>query len=101
MSFLITCIFYAFIGCTCGFFVHIFNGLIQTKIQFDAEYIRMTFFNFLKTIFIMTLSSIFVAMIIIIIPNSFYNLIGVEMVFLQQLMFYLIAFASFDFGLQN
>jgi hypothetical protein len=101
MTFLLSCLFYSIIGCVIGFFVHIFNGLIQTKIKFDSEYIKMTILNFAKTVLIMSLTTLCFAFIILIIPNSFYSLISLDESFLHQLVFYLFAFASFDFGLQN
>jgi hypothetical protein len=101
MTFIFACLFYSFIGCLTGFFAHIFNGLIQSKIQFDAKYIFKTVFNFFKILAIMILASLFSGLFILILPVSFLKLIGVEIEFFHQLVFYLFAFAAFDFGLKN
>jgi hypothetical protein len=101
MTFILSCLFYSFIGCLTGFFSHIFNGLIQQHIKFDSVFILKTIFNFFKILGVMTLATLATAVLIIGIPNSFFGLIGVDVVFFHQLLFYLFAFAAFDFGLKN
>jgi hypothetical protein len=101
MPFILSCIFYSFIGCLTGFFSHIFNGLIQSKIKFDSDYILKTIRNFFKILAIMTLTTSTTALNILGIPNSFLGLIGTDISFFHQLVFYLFAFAAFDFGLKN
>jgi uncharacterized membrane protein len=101
MPFILSCLFYSFIGCLTGFFSHIFNGLIQKHITFDAQYILKTLFNFFKILAVMTLATLLTGLFIILIPTSFLKSIGVELEFFHQLVFYLFAFAAFDFGLKN
>jgi hypothetical protein len=49
----------------------------------------------------MTLATLLTGLFIVIIPNAFLKSIGVEVEFFHQLVFYLFAFAAFDFGLKN
>jgi hypothetical protein len=95
MNFLIACSFYSFIGCLIGFFVHIFNGLVQTKVKFDLNYIKKTIFNFIKTLIIMLATTLCITLFIGFLSKN------QDEEFLHQLVFYLFAFASFDFGLKN
>jgi hypothetical protein len=101
MTFVLSCLFYSFIGSLIGFFSHIFNGLIQSKIIFDTNYIFKTAQNFLKVLAIMTLATLSTSLIVVGIPTSFLTLIGTDTVFFHQLLYYLFAFAAFDFGLKN
>ncbi|MBC7472277.1 MAG: hypothetical protein H7196_03405 [candidate division SR1 bacterium] len=101
MSFILSCLFYSFIGCLIGFFSHIFNGLIQKNIVFNTQYIIKTIYNFFKILGIMTLATLATAICIIVIPESFLKFVGSDDAFFHQLVFYLFAFAAFDFGLKN
>jgi hypothetical protein len=101
MTFILSCLFYSFIGCLIGFFAHIFNGLIQKHIHFDIDFIRKTTTNFFKILGVMILATLATAIIIIAIPGDFLLLIGSDIAFFHQLVFYLFAFAAFDFGLKN
>jgi TctA family transporter len=101
MTFILSCLFYSFIGCLTGFFAHIFNGLIQKNITFDPSYILKTIGNFIKILAVMILATFVTGLLILIIPSSFLGLIGIDMLFFHQLVFYLFAFAAFDFGLKN
>jgi hypothetical protein len=101
MPFIFSCLFYSFIGCLTGFFSHVFNGLIQSKIKFDSDYVIKTVRNFFKILVIMTLATLSTAILILGIPNSFLSFIGTDLAFFHQLLFYLFAFAAFDFGLKN
>jgi uncharacterized membrane protein len=101
MAFILSCLFYSFIGCLTGFFAHIFNGLIQKHITFDSSYILKTICNFIKILAVMILATFVTGLLILIIPSSFLGLIGTDMLFFHQLVFYLFAFAAFDFGLKN
>jgi hypothetical protein len=101
MPFILSCLFYSFIGCLTGFFSHIFNSLIQKHIKFDPQYILKTLINFFKILGVMTLATLFTGLLILAIPNRFFGLIGTDVVFFHQLVFYLFAFAAFDFGLKN
>jgi hypothetical protein len=101
MPFILSCLFYSFIGCLTGFFAHVFNGMIQKHIQFDSVFILKTIGNFVKILGVMTLATLATGILILAIPKSFFGLIGTDVVFLHQLVFYLFAFAAFDFGLKN
>jgi hypothetical protein len=101
MTFLLSSLFYSFIGCLTGFFSHIFNGFIQSKIHFNKDYILKTIFNFFKVFAVMTLATLVTALLILVIPAWFYTLIGSDIPFFHELVFYLFAFAAFDFGLKN
>jgi hypothetical protein len=101
MPFILSCLFYSFIGCLTGFFSHIFNGLIQKNIQFNGQYILKTARNFLKILAIMTLATLATALCIVGIPESFLKAVGTDTVFFHEIVFYLFAFAAFDFGLKN
>lgn len=101
MPFIFSCLFYSFIACLTGFFAHVFNGMIQKHIQFDSEFILKTIGNFVKILGVMTLATLTTGILILAIPNSFFNLIGTDVIFFHQLVFYLFAFAAFDFGLKN
>jgi hypothetical protein len=101
MTFILSCLFYSFIGSLTGFFAHIFNGLIQSKIIFDSAYIFKTIRNFFKILAIMALATLSTSLIILGIPTSFLSFVGTEVGFFHQLVFYLFAFAAFDFGLKN
>ena len=101
MTFLLSCLFYSLIGCLTGFFAHIFNGVIQSKIHFDLEFVIKTVRNFVKIIVIMSLATLVTALLILGIPNRFFTFIGTDAVFFHQLLFYLFSFAAFDFGLKN
>ncbi len=101
MTFILSCLFYSFIGSLTGFFVHIFKGVIQTKIIFNAVYIKKTIINFVKVLVIMILATLATGLVILTIPPSVYDVIGGDMDFFHQLLFYLFAFAAFDFGLKN
>lgn len=57
--------------------------------------------NFVKIIAIMSLANLVTALIILGIPSSFLSFIGTDTLFFHQLLFYLFAFAAFDFGLKN
>jgi hypothetical protein len=100
MTFIFSCLFYSFIGCITGFFSHIFNGLIQKHIKFDTQYVLKTVFNFFKILGIMTFATLLTGLFIISVPGTFLKYIGVEVDFFHQLVFYLFAFAAFDFGLK-
>jgi hypothetical protein len=101
MPFILSCLFYSFIGCLTGFFAHVFNGLIQKHIQFDSAFVLKTIGNFVKILGVMTLATLTTGILILAIPISFFGLIGTDIVFFHQLVFYLFAFAAFDFGLKN
>jgi hypothetical protein len=101
MPFILSCLFYSFIGCLTGFFSHIFNGLIQKNIKFDSEFILKTISNFIKVLGIMILATLATALCIVGIPESFLKLVGTDTVFFHEIVFYLFAFAAFDFGLKN
>jgi hypothetical protein len=101
MTFLISSLFYSSIGCLTGFFVHIFNGLIQSKITFDTQYLHKTLMNFFKVLGVMSLATVVIGLLVIALPKEFFNMLGTEELFLHQLLFYLLAFAAFDFGLKN
>lgn len=49
----------------------------------------------------MTLATLATAICIIVIPESFLKFVGSDDAFFHQLVFYLFAFAAFDFGLKN
>jgi hypothetical protein len=49
----------------------------------------------------MTLATLATALCIVGIPESFLKLIGTDIVFFHEIVFYLFAFAAFDFGLKN
>jgi hypothetical protein len=101
MPFILSCLFYSFIGCLTGFFAHVFNGVIQKHIQFDSVFVFKTIGNFIKIFSVMTLATLITGILILAIPNGFFNLIGTDVIFFHQLVFYLFAFAAFDFGLKN
>jgi hypothetical protein len=101
MTFLLSSLFYSSIGCLTGFFVHIFNGIIQSKITFDLKYILKTISNFFKVLVVMSLATLIIGILIIAVPLEFFSMIGTDQLFLHQLLFYLLAFAAFDFGLKN
>jgi hypothetical protein len=101
MNFILSCLFCCLIGSFTGFFAHLFYGFIHHDIQFNWEYIRTTIFNFLKVVFTMTMATLLIAIIILVIPDKFYPSIGLEMGFIHQLIYYLLAFAAFDYGLKN
>jgi hypothetical protein len=84
-----------------GFFVHIFNGIVQSKVHFNQKYIVKTIINFFKTLFVMGTTSLILGTILLLTPEKVLNSIVTDKEFLDQLIFYLFAFASFDFGLQN
>ena len=84
-----------------GFFAHIFNGVVQTTIEFNSEFLRKTIANFSKTMLIMILASSVTALFVLIIPDILLIFLETDKLFLHQLVFYLFAFASFDFGLKN
>ena len=101
MPFILSCLFYSLIGCLTGFFSHIFNGLIQSKITFDSQFVLKTTGNFFKVLVIMTLATLATALCIVGIPESFLKLVGTDTAFFHEIVFYLFAFAAFDFGLKN
>jgi hypothetical protein len=84
-----------------GFFVHIFNGIAQSKVHFNQKYILKTIINFFKTLFVMGTTSLIIGTIVLLTPEKVLISIGTDKLFLEQIVFYLFAFASFDFGLQN
>jgi hypothetical protein len=82
--------------------VHIFNGIVQSKITFDTEFVLKTLTNFFKVLVVMSLATLVIGLfIIMLLPKEFYMLIGTDETFFHQLLFYLLAFAAFDFGLKN
>jgi hypothetical protein len=101
MPFILSCLFYSFIGCLTGFFSHVFNGLVQKHITFNSEYIFKTVRNFFKILAIMTLATLATALCIVGIPESFLKAVGTDTIFFHEIVFYLFAFAAFDFGLKN
>ena len=101
MTFVSACLFYSFIGCVTGFFAHIFNGLIQSQIQFDWQYILKTVHGFGRVLSVMSLATLITSVVILFIPDSFLAILGTDTIFFRQLAFYLLAFAAFDFGLKN
>jgi hypothetical protein len=101
MTFILSCLFYSSIGCLTGFFAHIFNGLVQSNIKFDYKYILRIVRNFFKVLAIMTLATLVTGLVILGIPESFLKMLGTDVTFFHELVFYLFAFAAFDFGLKN
>ncbi|MBC7406360.1 MAG: hypothetical protein H7230_02740 [Candidatus Parcubacteria bacterium] len=101
MTFVLACLFYSFIGCVTGFFAHIFNGLVQSQIQFDWQYILRTVRGFGRVLSVMSLATLITAILILFVPDSFLAILGTDTMFFRQLVFYLLAFAAFDFGLKN
>jgi hypothetical protein len=95
MTFIIACLYYSFIGSCIGFFVHIFNGLIQTRIKFNLTFVKKTTINFTKTLAVMLASTLSMGLVILILPSP------QDIEFYHQLVFYLFAFASFDFVFKN
>jgi hypothetical protein len=94
-------LFYSSIGCLTGFFAHIFNGVVQSQIHFNSKFVIMTIRNFGKVIVIMTLATLLGSLIVLGVPDSFLRFIGSDKEFFHQLLYYLFAFAAFDFGLKN
>lgn len=97
MPFIISCLLFSFIGSLAGFLAHIFNGLIQTHITFDLKYILKTIHKFIKVLIVMGSSTLIISTLILILPNAFLVNINTNQEFLHQLVYYLFAFAAFDF----
>jgi hypothetical protein len=101
VSFLLSCLLYATIGSILGFFVHIIDGIIAADIHFDAEFILKTTINFTKVLFVMSFTSLLCGALVLTIPTQFLESIQTDSKFMKDLIFYLLAFAAFDFGLKN
>jgi uncharacterized membrane protein len=101
MSFILASFLYSFVGCLAGLFTHIFNGIIQEHIHFNRHYIRKIFFNFVKVFGVMFFAVLSTALFVLIIPDSLLKSLSTDTAFLHQLMYYLLAFAAFDFTLKS
>lgn len=101
MTFILSCLFYSFIGCLAGFFSHVFNGLLSKDVNFNRVFINKTLRNFIRILGVMTLATFLLSIIILGIPESFFTFLGSDIIFFHQLLYYLLAFAAFDFGLKN
>ena len=97
MSFILSCLLFSFIGSFAGFLAHIFNGLIQTHIAFDLKYISKTVHKFIKVLIVMGSSTLIISLLILILPDTLFTYINSDEEFLHQLVYYLFAFAAFDF----
>jgi hypothetical protein len=101
MSFILASIFYSFIGCSAGLFTHIFNGIIQTHIHFNRYYLKKVVINFLKVLLVMSLAVLTTASLVVFVPDSFLISLNTDKRFFHDLMYYLLAFAAFDFTLKS
>ena len=97
MQFVLSCLLYAFIGSFVGLVVHIINGAVHHKIVFNRTYVTTVLRNFARISLVWLLAVLVTATGISLIPHSFLVSIGAEKKFLEDLVFYLYAFAAFDF----
>lgn len=93
--------FYAFIGSVLGIAAHLFNGVVQEHIHFNTIYVLKLIYNFLKLSLVLILTVVCSSFIILMIPNYFLLSIGTDSEFLHHLVYYLYAFAAFDFTLEH
>ena len=88
MNFIINSSLYSLLGLVLGFLTHLFYGIVQSSITFDQRYILLL----LKSLFLLTL--VFGGVNIVMIP--FVEILSKED-FTKDLVYYLMAFAAFDF----
>jgi hypothetical protein len=100
MSFVLGSLLYALLGSIVGMVTHLFNGIAQTHIQFTSRYIKSVVINFLKLSFVWIGTVMITSGLILLIPESLLKNINTDTIFLHGLVYYLYAFAAFDFTLK-
>ena len=88
MPYLLESLSYTLIGLLIGFFTHLFFGIVETGIKLSKKYTFNLIFSFFK------LCLVFGAINLLMYP--FYSLLF-HTEFSRQLIYYLLAFAGFDF----
>jgi hypothetical protein len=101
MTFLLGCLFFGFLGTLFGFLVHIFNAVLSADITFDRQYGSRLLGNFCRVILVMSLSTGCMVLLANLFTPIILGFIGLDLVFWYELMYYLVAFAAFDFGLAS
>ena len=99
VSFLIASFFYSLIGVIVGLFAHLVNGVVQHDIKFNVQYVWLLIKNVSKIIIVFFGASLAISLLISAVPTSFLNMLHTDMTFMHQLIYYLLAFAGFDFTL--
>lgn len=101
MSFVLGSLFYAFLGSVIGLVAHFINGVVQSHIRFDWKYVKGLLTNFVKITVVWVIAIIIVAGVVQSLPESFYMKFGTDKDFMHHLIYYLYAFAAFDFTLDH
>ena len=101
MSFILSCIFYAFIGSITGLIAHTLNSLVQEHVTVNAHFLKTLVWSYAKVVFVLATAVILSALFIVFVPESFLENIGTNKVFLHELVYFLYSFAAFDFTLKH
>jgi hypothetical protein len=101
MSFIAACLLYALVGSLIGVVAHLFNGVVQSHIDFNTKYLKSIVLNFAKVSFVWIGTVILTSGFILLFPDTLLRLINTDQAFLHGLVYYLYAFAAFDFTLKN
>jgi hypothetical protein len=88
MDFIISSSLYSLLGLLLGFFTHLFYGIVQSSITFDKAYVL----QLIKSLLLLCL--VFGGINLIMIP--FVEIFS-KIEFTKDLIYYLMAFAAFDF----
>ena len=101
MSFVLSCLLYALVGSLIGVVAHLFNGIVQSHIQFNKKYVTSLIINFAKVSFVWIGTVIVTSGFVLLLPDWLLKLAATDQPFLHGLVYYLYAFAAFDFTLKN
>lgn len=88
MDFIISSSLYSLLGLLLGFLTHLFYGVVQSSITFDKRYVLLL----IKSLFLLSL--VFGGINLAMIP--FIEILS-RSEFTKDLVYYLMAFAAFDF----
>ena len=88
MTYLIEALGYTLIGLLIGFLTHLFYGIVESSIKFNKAYFYKLVFSFFKLLLVFGLVNLSIL--------PFYSVIF-QNEFSRQLVYYLLAFAGFDF----
>lgn len=100
MSFILTALYYSIFGALTGFIAHLFNGLFRSEIKFNKDYVKSSFIDFVQVLLTMSLTTLVISALLYLTPITIDAYLVTDKLFREQIYYYLVAFAAFDFGLK-
>jgi hypothetical protein len=100
MSFILTALYYSLFGALTGFLAHLFNGFVRSEIQFNKVFVKKTIIEFFQVLITMALTTVVISSLVNLTPINIDTFLIQDKVFREQIYYYLMAFAAFDFGIQ-